>query len=204
MVEPGVAARGRRGAAGDVARRRRRARLRPTSRSSRRSATLRRIRSPLRTRPSGPPTAASGRDVQHDRAERGAAHARIRDPDHVLDAGARELAGDRQVARLRHAGAARRAGVLQHQHVVRRDVEVRIVDPRREILEALNTTARPSCSNSRASAAERFRIAPPGASQPNSATSPPTSEDRLGERPHHAAIDVVRLAVEALAQASRR
>ena len=34
-----------------------------------------------------------GRDVEHDRAKRGAAHARIRDPDHVLDARARGPAG---------------------------------------------------------------------------------------------------------------
>src|SRR2546426_8433668 len=37
----------------------------------------------------------------------------------------------------------------------------------------LKTTARPSFSNSLGSAAERFRIAPFGASDPNSATSPP-------------------------------
>ena len=38
----------------------------------------------------------------------------------------------------------------------------------------LNTTARPSFSNSFGSAAERLRIAPFGASEPNSATSPPS------------------------------
>src|SRR6266481_5279758 len=37
-----------------------------------------------------------------------------------------------------------------------------------------NTTARASVSNSRASAAERLRMAPPGASEPKSATIPPT------------------------------
>ena len=43
-------------------------------------------------------------------------------------------------------------------------------------------------------------MAPPGASEPNSATRPPTSDQRLGERPDHAAIDPVRLALEARTQ----
>src|ERR1700687_1416740 len=38
----------------------------------------------------------------------------------------------------------------------------------------VKTTARPSFSNSLGSAAERLKIAPPGASEPNSATRPPT------------------------------
>ena len=37
-----------------------------------------------------------------------------------------------------------------------------------------NTTALPSRSNKEASAAERFRMAPFGASEPNSATRPPS------------------------------
>ncbi len=39
-----------------------------------------------------------------------------------------------------------------------------------------NTTARASVSNSEGSAAARLRIAPRGASEPNSETSPPTGE----------------------------
>ena len=106
-----------------------------TRRSMRRSLTERRMRSPLRTRPSGPPEAESGRHMQHDGAERGAAHARVGDADHVLDAALRELLRDRQVAGLGHAFGRVRAGILQHQHVLRRNVERRIVDARGKIGE---------------------------------------------------------------------
>jgi hypothetical protein len=75
------------------------------------------------------------RDVQHDGAERRAAHPRIGNPHHVLDAGARELSRDRQIAGLRHARRALRAGIAQHQHVVGGDVEIGIVDPQRHVLD---------------------------------------------------------------------
>ena len=93
------------------------------------------MRSPSRTAASGPPTRRLGRDVQHDRAEGGARHARVRDADHVLDAGLRQLLRDRQIAGFRHARRVR-SGVLQHEHIARRDVERRIVDAGGEILEA--------------------------------------------------------------------
>ena len=75
------------------------------------------------------------RDVQHDGAERRAAHARVGDADHVLHAGARELHGNRKRAGLGHARGAFRAGVAQHQDVVGRDVERRIVAAGSEVLE---------------------------------------------------------------------
>ena len=50
---------------------------------------------------------------------------------------ARELLRDREVAGLRHAGRALRAGVAQHQHVVGRHVERRIVDARGQVLERI-------------------------------------------------------------------
>ena len=74
------------------------------------------------------------RDVEHDGAVGGAAHARVGQAQHVLDARRRELLRDRQVAGLRHA-AGLRAGVLQHERVVRPDVEVGIVDAGREVVE---------------------------------------------------------------------
>ena len=77
------------------------------------------------------------RDVQHDGAERRAAHPRIRNPHHVLDAGARQLHRDRQIAGLRHARRALRAGIAQHQHVVGRDIERGIVDPQRHVLDGI-------------------------------------------------------------------
>src|SRR5215469_15913681 len=52
-------------------------------------------------RPAG---GAVGGDVQHDRAEGGATHARVGDADHVLDAAPGKLARDRQIAGLRHGG----------------------------------------------------------------------------------------------------
>ncbi len=75
------------------------------------------------------------RDVQHDGAERGAAHARIRNAHHVLGAAARELLRDRQIARLGHAGRALGAGIAQHQHVVGVHVEIGIVDPQGHVLD---------------------------------------------------------------------
>src|SRR6266481_1184386 len=62
------------------------------------------------------------RDVQDDRAERRAAHPRIRQTDHVFDPLRRQLLGDRQIARFRHAGRRKRTGVLQHQIIVGVDV----------------------------------------------------------------------------------
>ena len=90
-----------------------------------------------------------------------------------LTPGARQLARDRQVAGLRHAGGARRSGILQDQKIVRRDVEVRIVDARREILQRGEHDRAAFALEQAGSAAERFRIAPRGARLPNSATSPP-------------------------------
>ena len=75
------------------------------------------------------------RDVQHDRAEGRAAHPRVRDAHHVLDAGARELARNRQIAGFGHAGAADRPGILQNQEIIRRHVEVRAVHTRRKIFQ---------------------------------------------------------------------
>jgi hypothetical protein len=76
-----------------------------------------------------------GRDVEDDGAERRAAHPRVRDPDHVLDALFRQLLRDRQVAGFGHSRRAERAGIAQHEDVVGRDVEVRGIDARGEIVE---------------------------------------------------------------------
>ena len=60
-------------------------------------------------------------------------HARVGNPDHVLDATLGELLRDRPIARFGHAGPRVRAGILQHQDILRLDIERRIVDPRRKI-----------------------------------------------------------------------
>src|SRR5690349_20367425 len=64
-----------------------------------------------------PANCGFGRNVEHDRAERGATHAGIGYAHHVFDALLCELARYRYVARLRHAGRAFRTRVLQHEHV---------------------------------------------------------------------------------------
>ena len=101
----------------------------------RRSFTDSRMRSPLRTRPSGPPEAASGvtcstmvpKAVPLMRASE------IRTMS--LTPCVRELLRDRQIAGLRHRRRRMRAGVLQHQNVLGRDVERGIVDARGEVVE---------------------------------------------------------------------
>ena len=64
----------------------------------------------------------------------------------------------------------------------------------------VKTTARPSFSNSFGSAAERLKIAPFGASEPNSATRPPLRLQRLGQRPDDVAVDRPGRRGQALAQ----
>ena len=53
-----------------------------------------------------------------------------------------------------------------------------------------NTTARPVFSNSAGVAAERLRMAPSGASEPNRATRPPCGSSGIGGGLDHAAVDV--------------
>ena len=145
-----------------------------TSRSSRRSFTLRRTLSPVAHQRQRPAGRGLRRDVQHDGAVGGARHARVRDAHHVLDARRQQLLGDRQEARLRHGGGAARAGVLQDEEIVGRDVELRGRRCGRPGRRARRTPPRaPVFSNSAGVAAERLMMAPSGASEPNSATSPP-------------------------------
>ena len=89
-----------------------------TSSRRTRCSTSSSIMSPSRTSASGPPTAASGHDVQHHRSVRGAAHACVRDAHHVGHAALQELWRQPHVADLRHAGIALRPAVLQHEHAV--------------------------------------------------------------------------------------
>ena len=127
-----------------------------------RSLTDRRMRSPLRTSAERAARRRVRRDVQHDGAEGGAAHARVGDAHHVLDAGAaRASSGSADSRPPACAYGDMRPGVLQHQDIVRRRRRASGSSMRaaRSSSEE-NTTARPSCSNSLASAAERLRIAP--------------------------------------------
>ena len=136
--------------------------------------------SPFCTSASGPPTADFRRDVQHDGAEGGAAHARIGYPHHVLDAAARELLRDRQVARLRHARRAPGAGVAQHQHVVGGDVERGIVDPQRHVLDRFeHHGAAGVLQQPGACAAECLMTAPRGARLPCSTAMRAFRLDRI-------------------------
>ena len=75
--------------------------------------------------------------MQHDGAEGGAAHPRVRNAHHVLDPLARQLLRDRDIAGLRHARRAERPCVAQHQNVVGRHVQIVVVDACRQIVQVL-------------------------------------------------------------------
>ena len=77
------------------------------------------------------------RDVQDHGAVRGAAHPAVADPHHVAHALLEQLRRQRHVRHLRHAGVALGAAAAQHQHRVGVDVEVGVVDPGVEVLDAV-------------------------------------------------------------------
>nr|GEU28270.1 hypothetical protein [Tanacetum cinerariifolium] len=77
------------------------------------------------------------RHVQHHGAVRGAAHAGIRNADHVLDASCQQFWRQAHIAHFRHAGIAFRAAVLHHQHRVRIHFQVRIQDARLVVFKIL-------------------------------------------------------------------
>ena len=170
----------------------------------RRSLTERRMRSPFRTWASGPPAAASGRHVQHDRAIGGAAHPRVRNAHHVLDPGARELLRDRQIAGLGHPRSGERPGILQHQEIVRGHVEAGIVDARRQILERGKDDRPPLLL-------EQFRVGGRaledralGRQRAEQRDEPAHGLQRVGERLDHGAVDRAGGCGEPLAPRSRR
>src|ERR1035437_6905530 len=74
------------------------------------------------------------RDVQHDGAVCGAAHARVADSQHVANAAREQLLGDPEIAGFGHPGADG-ARVLQHEDVVGLDVEIGRVDAGRHVGE---------------------------------------------------------------------
>ena len=76
-----------------------------------------------------------GGDVQDYGALGCAAHPAVADADHVADALFEELARQREVGHLGHAGVAPRAAAAQHQHRVGVDVEVGVVDAGGEVLD---------------------------------------------------------------------
>ena len=78
--------------------------------------------------------------MQHDGAVRGAAHARVRDAQHVGHALAQQLRRDRQLAPLGHARAALRAAVLEHEHRARVDRQVGVVDVREQLAARFSKT----------------------------------------------------------------
>ena len=76
----------------------------------------------------------------------------------------------------------------------------------RQVLERRRTPRRaPSCSNSAGVAAERFRMAPSGASEPKQRDETALRLERVVERPDRRAVDrVAGVRGQALAAASRR
>ena len=95
----------------------------------------------MRIRASGPPAAASGADVQHDRAVGGAAHPPVADAHHVAHALREQLRRQRQVRDLGHARVALRPAAAQHQHRVGVDVEVGVVDAGVQVLDGVEDDA---------------------------------------------------------------
>ena len=86
--------------------------------------------SPVLSKRQRPADESLRRDVQDAGAIAGAAHARVRDAQHVAMALPDQRLGDRQHAPFRHAGTAERPGIAQHQHMVRGNVEILVVDRR--------------------------------------------------------------------------
>ena len=92
--------------------------LQLTSRLSVRSGAFNVIISPLRTRASGPPTGGFRAGMQNNGTESGAAHAGIRDANHILDTLLGQLARDRDIAGLRHSRSTARACISHDENVV--------------------------------------------------------------------------------------
>ena len=118
-----------------------------------------------------------------------AAHARIGDAHHVAHALLQQLLRDRQHAPFRHAGAALRAGIAQHQHVVRRDVEIVVDRSPPSSMDSCRTRApgRYACRK-RGSQALGLMTQPSGARLPLSTASAPSCIDRIVERPDHVVV----------------
>ena len=114
-----------------------------TSIRSTRQSTSSSIMSPSRTRASGPPTAASGQRAGRPSVG-GAAHAGIRDAHHVGDARLRSFGGRPMLPTSAMPGIALGAAVLEHQHAVLVDIEIRIVDARVVMLDALEDHGAPA------------------------------------------------------------
>src|SRR6185437_439893 len=81
-----------------------------------------------------PADIAFRRDVEHAGSVRGAAHACIRDTDHVSHAALQELLRDRKHSPFGHAGTALRACVLQDENGVLINIQIFAIDTRLEIL----------------------------------------------------------------------
>ena len=82
----------------------------------RRPGTSRVISSPVRTAASGPPRSGFRRNMQHDGAEAGAAHAGVRDSHHILHAGLQQFLRHRNLSPFRETRSALGAAALHHQH----------------------------------------------------------------------------------------
>ena len=171
--EPGHRGR-RRGAGGEF--------LGGTSTSMRRAATSRMIDVAGADQAERPAGRGLGRDVQDDRAVRGAAHPAVADAHHVADALLEQLLRQRQVRHLGHArvalAARSRAGPAPSRR--RRPAPGRRCGRGSPRCES-NTTARPRCCSRCGEAAAGLMIAPSGARLPRS-TAMPASAQRLGAR----------------------
>ena len=113
-------------------------------------------------------------DVQDAGAVACAAHACVGNAHHVAHAGFDQLLRDRQHAPFRHAGSAFRSGVFQHQHVVRRDVEIVAFDFERHVIVIFERDRLATGLRKRGSAAAGFMTQPCGARLPVSTAVAPS------------------------------
>ena len=133
-----------------------------------------------RQRPAG---GRFGRDVQHDGAVGGAAHARVGDAHHVGDALAQQLRRQRHVADLGHAGiaAAGRSSSAPSRSVSSMSSASSSMRAWKSSMSS-NTTARPRCCIRCGDAADGLITAPSGARLPRSTAMPAVWLERLRRR----------------------
>ena len=66
--------------------------------------------------------------MQNDRAVGGSAHPGVGDANHIFHAALEKFRGELHVSDFGHAGIAFRTRILEHQHAVFINVEMRIID----------------------------------------------------------------------------
>ena len=82
------------------------------------------------------------RGMQNNRAVRRAAHAGIRNPQHIPNPLPQQFARNGQMADFRHAWPADGPGVLQDKNMVFADIQVGVVNPRLDVIDSFEDDGR--------------------------------------------------------------